>query len=254
MRPRKRDHVRTWMLTALAALFLTSGCASNVKSGCLSESFRPDAETLYRYGNFCGPGHPVSEADPANIPALVALEPVDDIDRLCKLHDLCYARFGADNSHCDKAFPIRSHFQGETRLSAQCSTQLAEITTAVVNLKVRKSNRVDQVSRQAELATYGAVLTPLIGASHCANARTFGYPDQAGFCFLQPRIVDRARSIAERELARAEALALCDHKSFGSCYSELYWDRSRTIDIDRFLSDPSWGATMPLEASTDDAR
>jgi hypothetical protein len=55
------------------------------------------------HGNFCGPGIP--SLPPSTIEervkALKAIKPVDILDRICKLHDICYAVNGYRNKKCD---------------------------------------------------------------------------------------------------------------------------------------------------------
>ena len=58
------------------------------------------------YGNFCGPGYPkIAYADTGEeLRILHRIQPIDLIDRVCKLHDMCYSRFGNGNTQCDKDF------------------------------------------------------------------------------------------------------------------------------------------------------
>lgn len=44
------------------------------------------------YGNYCGPGHTSDD-----------LEPIDFLDKQCKIHDECYAKNGYFNCDCDQA-------------------------------------------------------------------------------------------------------------------------------------------------------
>ena len=45
------------------------------------------------YGNYCGPGYPKSQN--------TAGDPIDDLDKSCKIHDECYAKMGYFNKNCD---------------------------------------------------------------------------------------------------------------------------------------------------------
>lgn len=44
------------------------------------------------HGNWCGPGHPEKGVSP---------KPIDELDRFCKLHDICYEKRGYFNCRCD---------------------------------------------------------------------------------------------------------------------------------------------------------
>jgi hypothetical protein len=59
--------------------------------GCISQ--------LPVHGSFCGPGWP------RTLPAaeFAALEPIDDVDAVCKAHDACYIERGYFEEECDEA-------------------------------------------------------------------------------------------------------------------------------------------------------
>lgn len=93
---------------AAASLFTVSALASCASGPVGSRYLQPNEEDVYAYGEFCGPRYPNLRAYDPNtqirerIEAIVDIQPMDDIDRVCKAHDLCYERFGHDNLHCDK--------------------------------------------------------------------------------------------------------------------------------------------------------
>ena len=51
------------------------------------------------YGNWCGPGHPKNSSQ--DLPA------IDELDKACKQHDLCYSEKGYLNCDCDMVFRDR---------------------------------------------------------------------------------------------------------------------------------------------------
>jgi len=55
------------------------------------------------HGNFCGPNHPrlTSKTRIDALHELNAIQPVDEIDEACKLHDMCYANTSTGNMDCD---------------------------------------------------------------------------------------------------------------------------------------------------------
>lgn len=75
-----------------------------VFSGMLGCVTTRDKGEFWSYGKFCGPGEPkVMGATMAErVAELKSILPEDDIDELCKEHDICYEERGAHNSECDK--------------------------------------------------------------------------------------------------------------------------------------------------------
>ncbi len=98
------------ILSVIASCAFVVSCAVN--GNPYVNTTTPDGrETIFRYGNFCGPSLPdgLSSYDypsekRARIGLIKGLEPVDTVDALCKAHDLCYEINGHDDSMCDKAF------------------------------------------------------------------------------------------------------------------------------------------------------
>ncbi len=66
-------------------------------------------EGFYSYGNFCGLGHPdVRKSDVYTEAQLLQEIPaLDQLDAICKAHDICYATNGYFQKNCDENF-IRS--------------------------------------------------------------------------------------------------------------------------------------------------
>jgi hypothetical protein len=61
-------------------------------------------DELWSYGEFCGSEWPkvvgLTQAD--RLAKLISIQASDDIDELCKEHDICYEKLGAHASSCDK--------------------------------------------------------------------------------------------------------------------------------------------------------
>ncbi len=49
-------------------------------------------------GNWCGPGHPILSGRVENLDIPVT----DPVDRVCKLHDICYIKYGFQSCRCDQ--------------------------------------------------------------------------------------------------------------------------------------------------------
>ena len=90
-------------------------------AACVQMPSRPEGrDAAWAWGNFCGRNYPQVEGDDAATrrAALQAIEPRDDLDAICKAHDLCYVEHGQHALRCDddlsrSAFTIR--FEGENR-------------------------------------------------------------------------------------------------------------------------------------------
>lgn len=91
----------------LAILMCLSGCAYDANP--YVNSVKPTGEkTVFRYGNFCGPSLPdglsslgIETQRAERVQFIANIVPVDDIDAICKQHDLCYENMGHDNAFCD---------------------------------------------------------------------------------------------------------------------------------------------------------
>lgn len=68
---------------------ISIGESFNTFSSSMVENPRNARLTLEIYGNWCGPGHSGPEA------------PIDNLDKACKQHDLCYARYQYFDCDCD---------------------------------------------------------------------------------------------------------------------------------------------------------
>lgn len=184
----------------------STACASAVPK---SQFYQPDENLEYQYGNFCGAGYPamlqtldLNTQREERIVALTAIDPLDDIDRACKAHDLCYEILGHDNKECDFVLlnmltdgrnsdtVAREVAQYDDRysewleqpdnqdLSRQCRGLSAEILLAIISVKQwRSGNRFEGAMNTAILAMdlpfWRVMLLEL------------GYPDEPGQCFLR---------------------------------------------------------------------
>jgi hypothetical protein len=76
-------------------------------AGCSTYNFRKvqypsgvEKTQFYAYGNYCGPGHPVTSGNRKE--TLLASSPMDDLDAICYAHDFCY-EIDANRVTCDSA-------------------------------------------------------------------------------------------------------------------------------------------------------
>lgn len=75
-------------------------------ASCSGLQTRPDSEQIWRYGNFCGKDHPKIDSRLTlreQVAALMRITPIDDVDRACMWHDICYTVAEGPTQICDKA-------------------------------------------------------------------------------------------------------------------------------------------------------
>lgn len=131
------SHMFERITVAVLVMALVSACASSEL-----RSLSPDEASRLRYGNFCGAGHPavlgsleIADSE-ARINALNELRPVDDLDAICRLHDLCYEAFGHNVTPCDLAIT-----EALVRLSDETQGRCQDLASewAVVFSRVKRS-------------------------------------------------------------------------------------------------------------------
>lgn len=124
------------------------GCATNPM---VSPYVNPEEGKVFKYGNFCGPSYPkFSEKYSTDITfsgllsreaKILSTSPVDDIDRACRAHDICYDFFGHDSSRCDATLSLllRDNYAPEKNFVSHsgtgCETLAYEIVSGVTTLK-----------------------------------------------------------------------------------------------------------------------
>lgn len=186
----------------LSIILLIAGCVSvhkstsfpAVRASLTSPYFtNASAKDPYRYGNFCGPMLPVGLID---IPKdeftrrgkfIADIEPLDDIDEACKVHDLCYERYGHDTVFCDNLMAaysnhssLRTSFSGNSADRWVCEALEIEIVSGVWLLKtVRVEDEYLNAATRRErfVGTSAFAAMKLIGG---------GYPAEAGHCNKLP--------------------------------------------------------------------
>lgn len=109
---RRRGALRRALAGAVTALLLAR---------CVQMPSRPEGrDAAWAWGNFCGRDYPRVEADTpeARRAALEAIAPRDDLDAICKAHDLFCLAHGDHTLRCDDALTrsaYRLRFDGEHR-------------------------------------------------------------------------------------------------------------------------------------------
>jgi hypothetical protein len=204
-----------------------SACAT--AGGSLTSPYLNTADGyFYKYGNFCGPGWPNYPSDDPqeNIAFIDTLEPVDDIDRVCRAHDRCYFEFGADNPQCDLMLAelLRDHSQAQlviatgnsflpNEFNGQCANLAREILTAVGQIK-QGDLISDLAGRAGEDAQNTAIAQLVFSGLRGAAA---GWPEVPGLCFFSDdQRASSGSGATQALLAAASSGGLSAPSSFAS--------------------------------------
>ncbi|MCG8440388.1 MAG: hypothetical protein MI723_01135 [Caulobacterales bacterium] len=171
-----------------------AGCAE----GSLTSAYlNPEEGVLYRYGNFCGAGHPtrISEDPNVQLPHLRAIQPVDSIDFVCKMHDICFEERGRDDPGCDYAiigalgYTISSTFASgqaaESGTRMKCVNLATEIMTPFSTKYVSNApagSMSATADNEANATQEGLAASMIAGAFTGLSGLIAGFPDQPGTC------------------------------------------------------------------------
>ena len=199
-------------LTGLFAALGLVACASAVTS----PYFQPEPGVVFRYGKFCGPGQPALLADATlsreqRLVGLSGMRPLDDIDRACQFHDLCYELHSEEQrGPCDRGFDLMLSWSfnlyGERREVAQCGNLIAEIQVGIGLVKSGPFTRTLDVASM-----------PIAAPITAANRALDGYPAAPGQCLVKAR----DGSLAKDPLAVALKCYFSEpHVIRDGCYAE----------------------------------
>ena len=86
-------------------------CATAV-TGCSGLQTQSGSEQIWKYGSFCGKDHPTIDprlTPSAQITQLQGIRPIDDVDRTCQLHDICYTAARGPTAICDRVLTYNLH-------------------------------------------------------------------------------------------------------------------------------------------------
>lgn len=218
----------------------------------MSPSVNAEPGKLYAYGNFCGEGRPFAEFDANNFDRIQAISAKDDIDLVCKFHDLCYAKFGADAYACDTFLPaiddpydfldphfdpVDSNWPEDPHAPMACYAQYAEVTYSLNFLKQNRELSADVWLRNSA----SAILTPITVATMCVTTSISRYPED-GSCRLKPSRREALLADLSQVLAAAYAIDECGgateilrQSNKGCVTEERINELHRALSIEQFL-------------------
>lgn len=78
---------------------------SGLLQACASIPRNKGEEGFPIHGNFCGPNVPTVpeyKTKEEKVAGLKKIKPIDDIDKACQAHDICYIKHGYFNTDCDE--------------------------------------------------------------------------------------------------------------------------------------------------------
>lgn len=221
-----------------------NACAS---AGVTSPYFRPEPGVEYRYGNFCGDGHPAGQQQLSRqdrIIALTSIKPLDSIDRMCQLHDLCYAATVNDNIFCDRAIAESlggfgwDRFRGESSLETQCENLELEIDAAFSAMLKRNRENIDP---GAERRTAFLVNSLALGVApaYAAGAMLGGFPPE-GACHMHDAVYQHRLTQALPHfvdaLAYEASFENCEEHDFEECFRAARRVLENSMEIDDIFS------------------
>jgi hypothetical protein len=211
---------RLGRLGAAAALSagasLAAGCETVQGLGVTSPYVNLDGYA-YKYGNFCGagwPNYPEGNTPEQNIVFLEGIQPLDDVDRVCRAHDRCYFEYGADNAQCDQMLAELLRDQSQTQLmlasgasfldneyNGKCANLAGEILSAVGQFK--------QAQTYTSIADNEEARNQLLGQMGFNAIRNMavGFPEVPGLCFFNDNQLSSSSSPATQALLAAAQLA-----------------------------------------------
>ena len=139
----------------------------------------------WKYGCFCGEEHPGY----VSINAYFSVKPKDDIDVICRDHDVCWSIHGEYNGHCNDELLNRINYLRHINLmkgqGEKCDNVLSAIDvifrTPFVKSKYpndpskESKDKVNKISEMITTAAFEAALSLL-------SAKVNGYPKKNEFC------------------------------------------------------------------------
>lgn len=237
---------RRLSLVTMLCFVLTACATTDVTSPYFSR------DVGFRYGVFCGAGNPIHAADDnpeTRIKRIVSLTPIDDIDRICQFHDLCYELVGHDHYWCDRALhDVSPSRRGEVfvnpiygRPGKQCNS-LQRLMEQAFSVMKKSKDRVegdgdiiDSLGEAAALplAPLGVLIYGGIAAEMAVSSNFIGWPDE-GQCKLNVKHMGTLEGILHARLMLAIVVDMCARAAAErgeASNAAFYVDRPESCEI-----------------------
>lgn len=151
------------------------------------------AAATFKYGNYCGAGHPdikYKSGSPESIQALKSFwPPVDDVDVMCYAHDMCYEEAGSNNQICDQALNATAIRLAKGFSKPSGCYNLAWMTSSALAAKFWGNEKNPVASRFIEVANFVWTLPLGIAGTlvNGVNYHRYGLPQEHGTCYLDDK-------------------------------------------------------------------
>ena len=179
----------TYAMLLLSYLFI-SGCISvpNYKRTDINSPLSVPANK-FKYGKFCGAGHPTFDSQPGSRQRTDDLmrtwPPVDDVDLLCYAHDLCYQVAGSQNLICDQALSATVIANATSFNELSGCRNLVMLIGEGLGAKVTGTEKSKGGSTVITVANalWTLPVSLVSYTMNSSNVNKYGYPATEGKCF-----------------------------------------------------------------------
>ncbi len=106
----------------------------------------------WKYGCFCGQEHPPFKNEPKE--EYYKIRPKDDIDEVCRDHDLCWLKYGIGDAQCTDEFNERIKYLNDsfTNLDkGQCRNITTDVVLGFLTPFVKNKHKTDKAKEYGSL-------------------------------------------------------------------------------------------------------
>ena len=156
---------------------------------CMNPALPSDGNGLtdWKYGCFCGKGHPGY----TKVEEYYSVKPKDEIDEVCRDHDVCWTIHGENDGECNDEFTDQTLYLSRLFSKADmksCSNVASEMTGAFLSIFV-SDDFEGQPGSTAGVMTVKVTTLPLNWGTSILRKMLiayYGYPERDELCSLPP--------------------------------------------------------------------
>ena len=171
----------------LLTVIIFVGCAKLPDYNTNKSSINP---ANFKYGKYCGKGHPTFASEPGSEKRTMDLmsiwPPVDDVDLMCYLHDMCYQGIGSSNLLCDEALVDTARNNEERFLNNKRCVNLTRLISTALTAKTFGSEN-DILTQSVMTISKTMFMLPLAlveNTMYQGSYKKYGFPENQGDCKL----------------------------------------------------------------------